>query len=87
MSDTNQPNNNIPILRLRKPTPQLIKSKMVKEDSSGDVDIYSIQSLKKLLDSICKDGFTKVIRIPISVVTRIYITDQCKGIMRIMKNN
>lgn len=89
MSDTHITSNNLPILKLRKLTPQSTKStsKMVTEDSSDDVDIYSIQSFEKLLNSICKNAFIKVIKIPIALVTRVYIADQCKGIMRIMKNN
>lgn len=77
VSHTREPSNNIPILRTRKPKPQPgdLAVTDIDKDKSDNVDILSVPALQKLLQTMMINAKTKVIKIPFSATTRVYLTE------------
>lgn len=77
LSHTKEPSNNIPILRTRKPRHRPVKEsdKDKDKDKSDDVDILSVPTLEKLLESMMINAKTKVVKVPFSATTRVYLLE------------
>jgi len=77
ISNTKESANNIPILRTRKPKGKVEeKATTEKEkDKSDNVDILSIPALEKLLETMMLNAKTKVIKVPYSTTTRVYLSE------------
>lgn len=83
LSNTKEPGNNIPILRTRKPRQPLGEEPLSSEkdqDKSNNVDILSVTALETLLETMMVNAKTKVIKIPFSSTTRIYLAEQFKDL-------
>lgn len=67
--------NNIPILRTRKSNQRSGTEPNTENDVSDNVDILSVPALEKLLDTMMPDAKTKVIKVPFSGTTRIFLCE------------
>lgn len=74
---TNEASNNIPILRTRKPKQRPVEGPVteVDKDKSENVDILSVPALETLLVQSLKKAKTKVIKVPFSATTRVYLSE------------
>lgn len=74
--------NNIPILRTRKPKQRPDEQPAIEneKDISDNVDILSVPALEKLLVTMLVGARTKVVKVPFSKTTRVYLSDYFKGI-------
>lgn len=74
--------NNIPILRTRKPRQLPDEQPAIEneKDISDNVDILSVPALEKLLETMMVGARTKVVKIPFSKTTRVYLTEHLDGV-------
>lgn len=77
LTNTREATNNIPILRNRKPKQrpgeESVIDKDKEKDKSDNVDILSVPALEKLLETMLINAKTKVVKIPFSSTTRVYL--------------
>lgn len=80
LSNTKETSNNIPILRTRKPRfgDEHVNEK--DKDKSDNVDILSVPALQKLLETMMLNARTKVVKVPFSGTTRVYLTEHFSDI-------
>ncbi|XP_050538345.1 uncharacterized protein LOC126903861 isoform X2 [Daktulosphaira vitifoliae] len=79
LSHTKETSNNIPILRTRKMRQkpgELILEKDKEKDKQDNVDILSVPALETLLENMMIGAKTKVIKVPFSATTRVYLAEQ-----------
>lgn len=79
LSHTKETTNNIPILRIRKPRQRdgdESEKDKVYQDKSDNVDILSVPALEKLLDTMMPNTKSRVLKVPFSSTTRVYLTEQ-----------
>lgn len=65
--------NNIPILKTRKSSQRSRTDDNTENDTSDNIDIVPIPTIKKLLNTMMPDVKIKIIKVPFSQTTRIYI--------------
>ncbi|VVC34532.1 Methyl-CpG DNA binding,Helitron helicase-like domain,Leucine-rich repeat domain, L domain-like,DNA- [Cinara cedri] len=76
MPHTREPRNNIPILRSRKLQLRDEDFLEIVEDPSNYLDLISVPCLQSWLDSMMVNAKTKVIKIPFSSTTGVYLSEQ-----------
>jgi len=84
---TTDTTNNIPILRVRKPRrrPGEESTSDLDKDTSDNVDILSVPALEKLLETIFLNAKTKVVKVPFTATTRVYLTDHFNDLVTNIK--
>ncbi|XP_060857659.1 uncharacterized protein LOC132935201 [Metopolophium dirhodum] len=82
LTHTKEANNNIPILRSRIPQQRPVDEATTKkeEDKLDNVNILSVPDLEKLLDTMMPDAKIRVIKVPFSGTSRVYLIDQFNDI-------
>lgn len=74
LSPTKKTSDNIPILRTRKPKHR--PGENASEDEVQDnVDILSVPALETLLETMMIGAKTKVLKVPFSLTTRVYLSE------------
>lgn len=77
LENAQEPTNNIPILRIRKPKQLSGETAPEKDkDKQDNVDILSVPALETLLETMMIGGKSKVIKVPFSATTRVYLAEQ-----------
>jgi len=78
LSSTNEAANNIPILisgmTHQRPVDEATTEK--EEDKLNNVNILSVPALEKLLDTMMPDAKIRVIKVPFTGISRVYLTEQ-----------
>ncbi|VVC36555.1 Leucine-rich repeat domain, L domain-like [Cinara cedri] len=71
-----KPYNNIPILRSKipKPQPEGLKTTEIDKEKSNNINMLSVPALRDWLDLVMINANTKVIKIPYSATTRVYLS-------------
>ncbi|XP_008179815.2 uncharacterized protein LOC100571833 [Acyrthosiphon pisum] len=82
LSHTNKTTDNIPILRTRRhrqqPDDQTTPEK--ENPESDNVDILSVPDLEKMLETMMPNAKTKIVKVPFSGTTRVYLSDHLNNL-------
>lgn len=66
----------LPIQKLKIPNQRSIKSKTDKNITSDDFNVLKVLAFEELLKTVFRNAKTKVVKTPLSAITRVYLVDQ-----------